>query len=309
MSAKREGVIIQMRKGEKRKLQSEIDWHSGFAGGLELVFRDYRDQITIEREHSLSKQPLRIDFLLIKVNPGVFIDNDIGRLFKTHNIIEYKNPYAALNIDVVWKVVGYAALYKGLGHRANEIPYTEITISIFRHSKPIALLDLLVKNGYKIINPNPGIYEISGLIDIPLYIIVSKELTKKDFTALRIMTKNADVNDIKAFITEASYYSLAGDKNNADAVLQVSTSANKATFEILKGDESDMCEALRELMADELKQEFDAGAAQKELELVPIIKEKDKAISEKNKAISEKDATINDLAAQLKKFRDKYGDI
>ena len=139
-----------MKKSNNRQNKAQIDWHSGFAGGLELVFRDYKDQLNIEREHSLSKQPLRIDYLLVKVNPGTIIDNAIGRLFKTHNIIEYKNPYDELNIDVIWKVIGYAALYKGLGRNNNDIPSNELTITIFRHSKPNTLFDQLTKDGYAI---------------------------------------------------------------------------------------------------------------------------------------------------------------
>ena len=106
MSAHFGGAIIQVNNKPNNKQKDQIDWHSGFAGGLELVFRDYKDQLSIEREHSLSKQPLRIDFLLLKLNPGIIIDNAIGRLFKTHNIIEYKNPYDELNIDTLGKVIG-----------------------------------------------------------------------------------------------------------------------------------------------------------------------------------------------------------
>ncbi len=116
----------------KRKKKKNIDWHSGFVGGLGLCFRKYRDKITIEREHLLSKQPTRIDFLVIKKQPDLVIDNAIGRDFKSINIIEFKNPYDALNIDVIWKVVGYAGLYKSQGKKVNQFPTNEITISLFR---------------------------------------------------------------------------------------------------------------------------------------------------------------------------------
>ena len=53
-------------------------------------------------------------------------------------------------------------------------------------------------------------------------------------------------------IVEASKLKEQGDKNNADAVLQISASVNKTIFEKIRGEE-DMCEALRELMADDLK--------------------------------------------------------
>ena len=44
------------------------------------------------------------------------MDNAIAFLFEKHNIIELKNPYEKLNIDVVWKGISYAAQYKSKGY-------------------------------------------------------------------------------------------------------------------------------------------------------------------------------------------------
>ena len=49
-----------------------------------------------------------------------------------------------------------------------------------------------------------------------------------------------------------------GDRQNIDAVLQVSVSANRQLFDKVRKDE-DMCQALRELMKDEIAEEI-AGA-------------------------------------------------
>ena len=46
--------------------KQRIDWHSGFAGGLGLSFREYRNDIEIKREYPLSKEPIKIDFIVIK---------------------------------------------------------------------------------------------------------------------------------------------------------------------------------------------------------------------------------------------------
>ncbi|WP_026524023.1 hypothetical protein [Butyrivibrio sp. MB2005] len=288
-----------MKNKQKNKQKEQIDWHSGFAGGLELVFRDYKDQLTIEREHSLSKQPLRIDFLLLKLNPGIIIDNAVGRLFKTHNIIEYKNPYDELNIDTVWKVIGYAALYKGLSHKNNKIQSNELTITIFRHSKPTALLSQLKKDGYKVTNSSSGIYSVQGIISVPLYIVITKELEEDVFKVLRIMTKNADIDDIIAFIEEASNFSIPGDKGNAKAVLQVSSMANKKLFEGMKGEYKNMNEVLRKIMADDLIRSKEEGISEATVKFTTIISEKDKALAEKDATIAEKDAQIAELLAKL----------
>ena len=75
------------------------------------------------------------------------------------------------------------------------------------------------------------------------------------------MTSNADETDVRSFIEEASKLKRSGDKSNADAVLQISANVNRTIFEKIRGEE-DMCEALRELMADDLKQAEKHGLEQ-----------------------------------------------
>ncbi len=77
-----------------------------------------------------------------------------------------------------------------------------------------------------------------------------------------------------------------------------------------------MCEALRELMADELKEAEEKGGNLKEKELTPIIidlrkanAEKDSALAEKDNTIAEKDTALAEMDAIIKKYKDKYGDI
>ena len=57
-----------------KRTQHRLDWHSGFEGGLMISFRRYSGDLTIEREHPLSSEPLRIDFIVIKqhTETGVF---------------------------------------------------------------------------------------------------------------------------------------------------------------------------------------------------------------------------------------------
>lgn len=71
----------------EKDLTSQIDWHSGFAGGLSLSMRDYISVIRIEREILLTKEPIRMDFLVVKKNEGVLIDNALGRGFRKYNMM------------------------------------------------------------------------------------------------------------------------------------------------------------------------------------------------------------------------------
>ena len=130
--------------GKERK---KIQWHSGFYGGIELDLRDYKDDLAFEEEHELSKKPIRMDLLIIYKKTDVEIDNGIGKIFRKYNVVEYKGPGDNLSIDVFYKVIGYAGLFKGLGKWVNEIPASELTISFFRFSKPLKLFKDLKKEG------------------------------------------------------------------------------------------------------------------------------------------------------------------
>lgn len=227
-----------------------IDWHSGFAGALELAFRRNRGEITIEREHLLAKEPLRIDFLLIKKKPETIIDNAVGKAFRGHNIIEYKNPNDALNIDVIWKVIGYAGIYKSLGTTVDAIKADDLTVSIVRCSKPYKLFKQLSKEGKTITKEHSGVYRISGMSEIALQVIVTDELDETDFTAFKIMRSNADITLVRSFLREVKNYTEQGDKYDAEAVLRVSATVNQGIFGMIRGDKF-MGDILRELMKDD----------------------------------------------------------
>lgn len=210
------------------------------------------------REHYLSREPLRIDFIVIKKRPEVIVDNAIGRGFLGHNIIEYKNPNDDLNTDVLWKEIGYAALYKSCGDSVDEIKISDITISIFRARKPKKLFSILRKDNKEISQEAPGVYLIKGLIEIPIRIIVINEIEDKELVALSVMKQNANEDKVRSFIKEASRLTEPGDKRNADAVLQISAKVNGELYSRLRGDDK-MCEALRELMAEDLKEAENIG--------------------------------------------------
>ena len=275
-------------KPNKEDTKRRLDWHSGFEGGLMLSFRKYAEDIEIEREHPLSKEPLRVDFLVIKKRHDVVIDNAIGRKFKTYNLIEYKNPNDELDIDVLWKVIGYACLYKSMGSTVDAIKSDEITMSIFRSRKPVKLFKRLTNSGISVEKVNEGIYCVSGLVAIPIYIVVIRELTDDGLKAISIMRPDADEDMVRRFLYESSTFSEPDDKRFANAVLEISARANKSLYDKLKGE--DTVEALKELMADELKEAGDK--ARKETE------------EKYSKVIAEKDETIANLMAEITRLKE-----
>ena len=233
-----------------------IRWHPGFYAGLGFELRKYRDVLKFDAEHVLSKEPVKMDLLIIKKVKDLIIENPIGEIFRQYNVIEYKSPEDSITIDDFYKTIGYACLYKGYGETVNAIDAAELTISLFRHVYPGKLFDDLKNVGAMIEVKYPGVYYISGIINIPVQIIAVSELDDESFSALRVLTRNAKEKDVKRFISESTYIDSVVDKQDVDAVLQVSVSANTDLYEKIRR-ETTMCEALRELMKDEIQADVD----------------------------------------------------
>ena len=77
-------------------------------------------------------------------------------------------------------------------------------------------------------------------------------------SGLRILSRNAK---------EAKLAKEPGDIQNVDAVLQVSVSANKKLYQKIRRDE-DMCQALRDLMKDEIDEEVATKRAEERTKTV-----------------------------------------
>lgn len=232
-----------------------IQWHPGFYGAAELEFLSNKGDLEFQREFNLSKEPIRMDLLIIKKLADVRIENELGHIFKKYNVAEFKSPDDALSIDDYYKTVGYACLYKGLGETVDQIPANELTISIFRESYPREMFEAMKNLGMEIKEQYPGIYYISGkqaLFDTQ--IVVTKQLDKETHRILRILSKHVREEDVRAFVEKAVQMSEPGDRNNVDAVLQVSVSANKEIFEAIRRCDKVMCEALRELMKEDFEE-------------------------------------------------------
>ena len=233
-----------------------IQWHPGFYGAAELEFISNKGDLEFQREFNLSKEPIRMDLLIIKKLSNVRTENEIGHIFRKFNVVEYKSNDDALSIDDYYKTVGYACLYKGLGETVDQIPANELTISIFRESYPREMFEAMKNLGLEIKERYPGIYYISGkqaLFDTQ--VVVTKQLNRETRRTLRVLSKHVKEEDVRAFVEDAALISEPGDRNNVDAVLQVSVSANKEIYEAIRRCDKVMCEALRELMKEDFEKQ------------------------------------------------------
>lgn len=228
---------------------------SGFYGAAEIELISNKSELEFEREYNLSKEPLQMDLLIVKKLADGPIENEIGHIFKKYNVVEYKSPEDGLSIDDYYKTIGYACLYKGLGDIVNQIPAEELTLSIFRESYPRELFGILKKYGSTLEEPYPGIYYVRGNVLFDTQIVVIGRLRQEAHSSLRILSKNAREEDVKTFLSKVQYLTEPGDRNNVNAILQVSILANSGLYQGIRREYRMSCDALRELMKDDIAEE------------------------------------------------------
>jgi hypothetical protein len=230
----------------------EIQWHPAFYAAAGIELQENLEDLEFTPEYNLSKEPIRFDLLIQKDGAGM-IKNEIGHIMRKYNIIEYKSPEDGLSIDDFAKTLGYALLFKGYGETVNKIPMEELTGSLFRETYPREMFAELEREGHEIEEKYPGIYYVTKNLPFPVQIVVTKELSPETHSSLRILTDNAEIDDIRRFLEQARKMKRPGDRDNIDAVLQASVAANFELYEEVRRD-SVMCQALQELMKDEIEE-------------------------------------------------------
>ena len=240
-----------------------IKWHLGFYGAAALELSANKADLVFHQEHNLGKEPLRIDLLIVKKLTDAVIQNEIGRIFRGYNIIEYKSPDDGLSIDDFYKTVGYACIYKGLGKTVNQVPAGELTVSIFRERYPAKMMDALQQSGMTVEQPFQGIYYVSGPLPFPVQVVATGQLTAAHHS-LRVLSKHADETDVRSFLVDAASLSDPDDRQNIDAILEISMAANSPLYGKI-GRSDIMCDALRELMKDDLVKAENKGILETQL--------------------------------------------
>ncbi len=258
------------------EIEDKIQWHPAFCSAMELELREYKKYLSYEREHNLGKMPLKIDFLVIRKNPGVTIKNDIGDFFLGNNIFEYKSPGDDMNIGTFYKALSYACLYKSEAGNVSEILDMDITVSLVREQKPVILLEQLAEK-YEVIKKVDGIYRISGLL-FPIQILATGELDPKTHVWVTSLTRTIDRIRTQRLLNSCSKLEDDEDRRNADSVVNVTSEANIELFKRMIQEGDQMCEELKELLAPEIMEfkirlaDKDAKLADKDAEIAKLKK-------------------------------------
>jgi hypothetical protein len=84
-------------------------------------------------------------------------------------------------------------------------------------------------------------------------------LSKKEHSSLRLLSARVEREDIQNFMTYLEQLTEQGDKENMDAVFQVSMAANTSVYDEIRKESRYMCEAFQELFKDEIDEKVKAG--------------------------------------------------
>lgn len=229
---------------EKRILQ----WRPAFQAVLQIEFREEARSLQFSKEYNLTEKPLQIDTLIIKTEKQDKIKKKIGAFFRQYNIIEYKSPKDYISINDFYKVTGYACVYQSGTKKILDIIPEEMTITLVGNHYPGKMFHYL-KRIYKatIKEEYPGIYYVTGLL-FPMQILIIDRLDREDNKWLSRLRGDLKLQeDIEPLMRE-----YRSERKNPlyEVAMDLIIRANWKTSEEGKK----MCEALRELFADELEE-------------------------------------------------------
>ena len=227
--------------------KKQIQWHPAFIAAMDLELTKNRNGLIFEKEYNLNVKPLEIDLMILKKFPRQPVENEIGKIFRKHNILEYKSPMSKLNVDTYFKTLGYGCLYKSYGKTVDAVKKEEITITMIRYARPNGLFHYFKNNGYLITTPYAGIYYISGDVIFPTQIIVTKELDHGQHTWLRALSNELEKRDLLTLMAHFQQLSEKQETESAEAVLKVAFEANIQIMKQIIGDER-MSEELLEII-------------------------------------------------------------
>ena len=228
---------------EKQMLQ----WHPAFYADLQIELKEEQRKLEFKNEYQLGSKPMAIDVLVVKKTTEEPIYKNIGRIFRKYNVIEYKSPTDSLSIDDFYKVYGYTCFYKADTGNIDEISIQDLTITFVSKRYPRNLIKHLQEiRKYKIENPEEGIYYVIGDI-IPIQILVTGRMSPKKNLWLYSLTDSLNEADVRRKLIDD--YKENKENHLYQSAMEIIVKANETQF---KEGKSDMCNALLDLMKEEI---------------------------------------------------------
>ena len=131
-------------------------------------------------DNCMYMRPVAAYLLAILKSPDIEIQNDIGKIFKGHNIIDYTFLRGEPDIDHLYKTIAYASLYKSSGIEDDLIKTEDVTVTLVSQHIPQQLFGRLKELGIETEKTEKGIYQIKSNMLFNTQIIVSSEMGENE---------------------------------------------------------------------------------------------------------------------------------
>lgn len=249
-----------LNKRRKKNLTEDknTQWHPAFTAAIHMEFSENKADLDFQTEVTLNTMPLRVDMILIKKKTNLFLKNEIGRIFKHYNLIEYKSPKDDLNYDVFLKGIAYTYLFKSYEKHVDQILLSEVTLTFVREKSPIKLFKKLKEINLLVEEVSSGVYYIIGYREIAVQIIVTKELDENQHVWINALTSQMSELHARKLVDITKSLIDIDDKYYADSIWEVVATENVELISRLREDE-EMSSALARIMQPEIDAAFDNG--------------------------------------------------
>lgn len=131
-------------------------------------------------DNCMYMRPVAAYLLAILKSPDIEIQNDIGKIFQGHNIIDYTFLRGEPNIDHLYKTIAYSSLYKSSGIEDDLIKTEDVTVTLVSQHIPQQLFDRLKELGIATVKTEKGIYQIKSSMLFNTQVIVSDEMGENE---------------------------------------------------------------------------------------------------------------------------------
>lgn len=248
LSDAEKSVLVQYCVQMLKTLRSSMlrsDWHAAFEAALHCTIIGYEEAYKLLVEEELGIEPPRADFIVVVDENGEKkLDEPIFSHFRTHNIIEYKNPNDDLSEKVLWKTIGYAGLY--IAERGVE--EKDVTLTIIRARKNEEFFERLEGQGKLCKSETEGVYNIAERL--PTRIILTDELKGERYAPYRALSNKPKEDDIEYLIDAAEVDEQK--RKYLRVILNLVAAKHPEMIEEIKGRDKSMIAKWMEIFKDEI---------------------------------------------------------
>ena len=203
--------------------KGKVFWHEAFFAALQLELHRYKEHLTFISQHPLSMEALKMDVLIIKKKPDVKIEKNIGRIFRTHNVVEYKSETVTLTAWDYNKVIAYALFYSSF----NKVPLQDITITFAVTARPRKLYGYLGnERRYKLRPASEGVTYVEGDV-FPVQVLESKRMPPEENLFIKGLRRGIKTDEMVEIVQA---YTAFEEMDVRDVYLDRLIQANRSAY-------------------------------------------------------------------------------